>query len=75
MSGSFRDGELDPTPRSPQVPRWLACRCEDVGRGGCRCYEDDGQVTHGGVFREGWEAGVYRSGERVQCVNGGRRGR
>jgi len=73
MSGSFREGELDPTPRSPQVPRWPACRCRDVGRGGCGCYDDDGNVTHGGVHREGIEAGVYRSGDWVQACDPVRR--
>lgn len=47
----------------PQVPRWPGCRCSSVGKGGCYCYEDDGQVTHRGVHREGFDHGVYRGGE------------
>lgn len=65
MSGSFREGQLDPTPRAPQIPRWSACRCEDVGKGGCGCYEDDGTVTHGGTHVEGFDHGSYRGGERI----------
>jgi len=58
----MRDGELDPTPRSPQVPRWQECRCDRIERGECRC-EDDGQVTHRGVYREGLDHGAYRGHE------------
>lgn len=67
MSGAIRDGQLDPTPRSPQVPRWPGCRCEDVGKGACVCYEDDGLVSHGGVHREGFDQGVYLGGEYVRA--------
>lgn len=63
MTGAVREGQLDPTPRAPQVPRWPGCRCEDVGKGGCHCYEDDGLVSHRGVHHEGADHGVYRGGE------------
>lgn len=67
MSGSFRDGQLDPTPRSPQVPRWPGCRCQNVGKGGCECYDEDGLVTHGGARVEGFEHGVYHGGDRIRA--------
>lgn len=67
MPGSFREGQLDPTPRSPQVPRWPECRCEEIAKGGCRCYEDDGLVTHGGVRHEGFEHGAYADGSYVRA--------
>lgn len=67
MSGSFREGELDPTPRSPQVPRWQECLCRDVGKGGCGCYADDGDVTHHGVWHEWFDHGVYRDGSYVRA--------
>lgn len=69
MSGSFRDGELDPTPRSPQIPTWPDCNCHGVGKGDCVCYEDDGTITHGGVHREGFDHGEYRGGDYVRCAN------
>lgn len=62
---SFRDGQLDPTPRPPQVPRWPACRCTDVGKGGCCCYDDDGLVSHGGVRHEGRHHGAYRDADHL----------
>lgn len=66
MSGGFRDGELDPTPRSPQVPRWPECRCYNVARGECMC-EDDGLVTHGGTRIEGYDHGAFRDGATVRA--------
>ncbi len=67
MSGSLRDGQLDPAPRPPQVPRWVGCRCDDVGKGGCGCDDDDGRLTHGGVHREGFDHGVYMDGRFVRA--------
>lgn len=67
MVGQHREGEFDPTPRSPQVQRWPGCRCELVGKGECGCYEDDGLVTHGGTRREGFDHGTYRDGSYVRA--------
>lgn len=66
MSGSVRDGELDPTPRSPQVPRWGECDCERVAHGECLC-SDDGMVTHGGNHAEAFDHGHAKSGQFVRC--------
>lgn len=64
MSGAFREGEIDPTGHARCYTPWQECRCANVGKGECRC-DDDGQVTHGGVYREGFEAGVYTDGAWV----------
>lgn len=67
MAGRLSETEADPTPRSPQVPRWPACRCDRVDRGECRCYEDDGTVTHGGVRFEAFDHGGVIDGASVRC--------
>jgi hypothetical protein len=67
VSGRVREGQLDLTPRAPQVPRWPGCRCDEVEKGGCRCYQDDGLVSHGGVRHEGFDHGEYRSGDFVRA--------
>lgn len=66
LNGQHREGELDPTPRSPQIPRWPACRCLNVGKGDCQC-EDDGLVSHGGVRHEGFDHGNYVDGAAVRA--------
>ena len=63
----MREEDADPTPRAPQIPRWPACSCADVERGGCSCYEDDGMVTHGGSHVEAFDHGNARGGERVSA--------
>lgn len=60
----FKESEHDPASRSPQVPRWSECRCARAEHGECVC-EDDGTVTHGGVYAEGFDHGSYRGGDRV----------
>lgn len=63
----MREEDADPTPRSPQVPRWPACRCRRVARGECTCYEDDGMVTHGGCRVEAFDHGNARDGASVRA--------
>lgn len=60
----FREGESDPTPRSPQVLRWHECRCAKIEKGEYSC-EDDGLVSHGGAHHEGFDHGMYTGGERI----------
>lgn len=67
MNGSVCEGQLDPTPRSPQVPRWPGCACKEIEKGGCYCYDDDGMVSHRGVHREGFDHGSYRDGAFVRA--------
>lgn len=62
----MREEEHDPTPRSPQLVRWYECGCQRVERGECIC-EDDGLVTHGGVYTEGLDHGVYRGFEHARA--------
>jgi hypothetical protein len=65
--GSLRDGQLDPTPRPPQVRRWPECRCDGVGKGECDCYVEDGLLSHGGVRHEGMDHGAYLDGAFVRA--------
>lgn len=53
--------------------RFIPCRC-DSARGLCRCYEDDGGVSHGGCDVEAYEwidGGTYprRAGADVRDVD------